>query len=60
MIRCSQCGEEHDIFSIEPRYGRPDAYLQIPAEERKDRTSAATIGAACETRLVATSSFSYG
>jgi hypothetical protein len=38
MIRCSQCGEEHDIFSIEPRYGRPDAYLQIPADERDLRT----------------------
>jgi hypothetical protein len=37
MIRCSQCGQEHDIFSIEPRYGRPDAYLRIPAEERELR-----------------------
>ena len=38
MIRCSQCGEEHDIFSIEPRYGRPDAYLRVPVEEREFRT----------------------
>jgi hypothetical protein len=38
MIRCSMCGQEHDIFSIEPRYARPDAYLEIPAGEREDRT----------------------
>src|SRR4029078_3150308 len=37
LIRCSQCGQEHDIFSIEPRYGRPEAYLCIPAEERQLR-----------------------
>jgi hypothetical protein len=35
MIRCSQCGEEHDIFSIEPRYARPDAYVRIPPDERE-------------------------
>ena len=38
MIRCSQCGEEHDIFSIEPRYSRPDAYLLVPVDERPHRT----------------------
>lgn len=38
MIRCSRCGEAHDIFSIEPRFGRPDAYLRIPLEERMHRT----------------------
>ena len=38
MIRCSQCGEEHDIFSIEPRFGRPEAYLRIPVGEREFRT----------------------
>jgi hypothetical protein len=38
VIRCSQCGEEHDIFSIEPRYARPDEYLRIPVEEREHRT----------------------
>jgi hypothetical protein len=38
MIRCSQCGEEHDIFGIEPRYGRPDAYLRVPIDEREFRT----------------------
>jgi hypothetical protein len=37
MPRCSQCGQEHDIFSIEPRYARPDAFLRIPAEEREQR-----------------------
>jgi hypothetical protein len=38
MVRCSRCGEEHDIFSIEPRYGRPDAYLRVPPDERDSRT----------------------
>ena len=37
MIRCSLCGAEHDLFSIEPRYARPDAYLRVPAEERDQR-----------------------
>jgi hypothetical protein len=38
MPRCSQCGKEHDIFSIEPRYTRPDAFLRIPEHEREHRT----------------------
>jgi hypothetical protein len=38
MVRCSQCGEEHDIFSIQPRFGRPDGYLRIPVNEREFRT----------------------
>jgi len=37
MPRCSQCGKEHDIFSIEPRYARPDAFLPIPPDERDFR-----------------------
>jgi hypothetical protein len=37
MIRCSRCGEEHDIFAIEPSFARPDAYLRVPAEERGHR-----------------------
>jgi hypothetical protein len=40
LIRCSQCGEEHDIFTIEPRYARPDAFVRIPPEERDSRTHA--------------------
>jgi hypothetical protein len=35
MIRCSRCGESHDIFAIEPSFARPDAYLKIPAEQRE-------------------------
>ncbi|HET6796102.1 MAG TPA: DUF2199 domain-containing protein [Gemmatimonadales bacterium] len=38
MVRCSQCGQEHDLFSIEPRYARPDAYLQVPSQLRDHRT----------------------
>jgi len=40
LIRCSQCGDEHDIFAIEPRYARPDAFVHIPREERDSRTHA--------------------
>jgi hypothetical protein len=40
LIRCSQCGEEHDVFAIEPRYARPDAFVRIPPEERDSRTHA--------------------
>jgi hypothetical protein len=40
LIRCSQCGEEHDVFGIEPRYARPDAFVRIPPEERDSRTRA--------------------
>ncbi len=38
MVRCSRCGKEHDIFEIEPRFARPDAYLAVPSDERAART----------------------
>jgi hypothetical protein len=40
LIRCSLCGDEHDLFAIEPRYARPDAFVRIPREERAARTQA--------------------
>jgi hypothetical protein len=36
--RCSQCGEEHDLSDIEPSFDRPDAWSDIPEEERSSRT----------------------
>jgi hypothetical protein len=40
MIRCSRCGEAHDIFAIEPSFARPDAYLRIPPDQREERARA--------------------
>ncbi|HEU4632001.1 MAG TPA: DUF2199 domain-containing protein [Gemmatimonadaceae bacterium] len=37
-MRCSHCGEEHDLSELEPSYDRPDAYFEVPAEERDART----------------------
>ncbi|HEU5169016.1 MAG TPA: DUF2199 domain-containing protein [Gemmatimonadales bacterium] len=39
MVRCAQCGEDHDIFSIQPRFRHPDAYAEVPAHERAIRTA---------------------
>lgn len=36
--RCSVCGEEHELGSVEPSYRWPDAYLDVPPEEREHRT----------------------
>lgn len=32
-IRCSECGEEHDLSGIEPSYWRPDAFLALSESE---------------------------
>ena len=37
-MRCAHCGNEHDLSELEPSYDRPDAYFEVPAEERDDRT----------------------
>jgi hypothetical protein len=34
-VRCAACGEEHDLLEMEPSYGRPDAYFEIPKEQRE-------------------------
>ncbi len=33
-VRCATCGQEHDLLSVEPSYGRPDAYFQVPKSQR--------------------------
>jgi hypothetical protein len=38
MIRCQQCGAYHDVFEIQPRFGFPEAYLEVPANERERYT----------------------
>lgn len=40
-VRCDTCGGEHDLSEMEPSYTFPDAYLDVPAEERDAR---ATVG----------------
>ena len=38
-VRCAKCGEEHDLSEVEPSYGRPDAYFDVPPAEREARAS---------------------
>jgi len=38
-VRCAKCGKEHDLQGVEPSYGLPDAYYDVPAPEREHRTS---------------------
>ena len=33
-MRCSTCGDFHDLSNLEPSYARPDAYLEIPEAGR--------------------------
>ena len=37
-VRCDTCGGEHDLSEMEPSYTFPDAYLDVPPEERDART----------------------
>jgi hypothetical protein len=37
-VRCSSCGDEHDLSEMEPSYDRPDAFFGVPPEERERRT----------------------
>jgi hypothetical protein len=39
-IICDGCGEEHDLSEIEPSYLWPDAYLDVPPDEREFRVRA--------------------
>ena len=36
-VRCSQCGKEHDLGGVEPSFSRPDAFFEVPLEERERR-----------------------
>jgi hypothetical protein len=38
-VRCATCGEEHDLLELEPSYGRPDAYFEVPKEQREYLTN---------------------
>jgi hypothetical protein len=38
-VRCSTCGDEHDLDQIEPSFRRPDAYFAVPPEERQRRVN---------------------
>jgi hypothetical protein len=38
-VRCPECGSEHDLSEMEPHFDRPDAYFDIPAEERAARSA---------------------
>jgi hypothetical protein len=38
-VRCATCGEESDLLAMEPSYGRPDAYFEVPKDEREYLTN---------------------
>jgi len=38
-VRCATCGEEADLLEMEPRYGRPDAYFEVPQGQREYLTN---------------------
>ena len=37
-MRCPKCGAEHDFSELEPTFTYPDAYLDVPEDEREFRT----------------------
>jgi len=49
-VRCSQCGEEHDLSEMEPSFAYPDAYFEVPEEQRAKCITFAGGGAACTIR----------
>lgn len=38
-VRCSHCGAEHDLSDIELSFDQPDAYVDIPRDERERRVA---------------------
>jgi len=38
-VRCSKCGQEHDLSRTEPTFWRPDALFSVPEEARDRRVS---------------------
>jgi len=38
-VRCSRCGQEHDLSRTEPSFWRPDAFFSVPEEARNGRIS---------------------
>jgi hypothetical protein len=41
-VRCDTCGGEHDLSEMEPSYTFPDAYLDVPTDERPYRSTVGT------------------
>jgi hypothetical protein len=37
-VRCPTCGVEHDLGAIEPYFDRPDAFFDLPADQRASRS----------------------
>jgi hypothetical protein len=38
-VRCATCGEEKELLAMEPSYGRPDAYFEVPKKQRQFLTN---------------------
>lgn len=38
-VRCATCGQEHDLLAMEPSYAWPDAYLEVPEDQREYLTN---------------------
>ena len=38
-VRCSTCGQEHDLSRTEPSFWRPDTFFSVPEEGREGRIS---------------------
>jgi hypothetical protein len=39
LLRCSICGQPHDLERLEPAFPRPDGFLSIPSERRQNRAN---------------------
>jgi len=37
LVKCSQCGEEHDLIDMEVAFGMPDDYFHMAEEDREER-----------------------
>jgi len=37
LVKCSQCGEEHDLIDMEVSFGMPDDYFNLGEEDREGR-----------------------
>jgi hypothetical protein len=38
-VRCATCGDEYDLLAMEPSYAWPDAYFDVPKEDREYLTN---------------------
>jgi len=37
LVKCPQCGDEHELFDMEVAFGMPDDFFALPEDERNDR-----------------------